>query len=106
MGHVCPDSRRLFDYAPIPAVWKHSIAGDTNQVTVHEVQGAKQRLTEVYLLGDTKGLNKEVIAERVESSDVLAELQSLGIGYAQGHLLGRPRPYITVDGYASRINEA
>lgn len=30
-------------------------------VRVHEVQGASQRLTEIYLLGDTKGLNKEEI---------------------------------------------
>ena len=42
----------------------------------------------------TKGLNKEVIAERVESSDVLTELQSLGIEYAQGHYIGRPSPLI------------
>ena len=53
----------------------------------------------------TKGLNKEVIAERVESSDVLDELQSLGIDYAQGHFLGHPRPYITFDGQAARISE-
>ncbi len=53
----------------------------------------------------TKGLNKEVIAERVESSDVLDELQSLGIDYVQGHFVGRPRPYITLDGQAARINE-
>lgn len=52
----------------------------------------------------SKGLNKEVIAERVESSDVLAELQSLGIHYAQGHFLGRPRPYITFDGQAARAD--
>ena len=30
-------------------------------VRVHEVQGATQRLTEIYLLGDTKPLNKEEI---------------------------------------------
>ena len=30
-------------------------------VRVHEVQGAKQRLTEVYLLGDTKSLDKDEI---------------------------------------------
>lgn len=53
----------------------------------------------------TKGLNKEVIAERVESSDVLDELQSLGIDYAQGHFVGRPRPYITFNGQAARIND-
>jgi len=52
----------------------------------------------------SKGLNKEVIAERVESSDVLAELQSLGIDYAQGHFLGRPRPYITFYGQKARAD--
>jgi len=52
----------------------------------------------------TKGLNKEVIAERVESSDVLDELQSLGIGYAQGHYVGHPRPYITFEGEAARVD--
>lgn len=30
-------------------------------VRVHEVQGTTQRLTEIYLLGDTKGLDKEEI---------------------------------------------
>lgn len=30
-------------------------------VRVHEVQGAKQRLTEIYLLGDTKSLNQDDI---------------------------------------------
>jgi 3-deoxy-7-phosphoheptulonate synthase len=30
-------------------------------VRIHEIQGATQRLTEVYLLGNTKGLNKEDI---------------------------------------------
>ena len=51
----------------------------------------------------SKGLNKEVIAERVETSDVLAELRSLGIGYAQGNFVGRPRPCITFDGGAAKV---
>ena len=28
---------------------------------VHEIQGASQRLTEIYLLGDTKALDREAI---------------------------------------------
>ena len=52
----------------------------------------------------TKGLNKEVIAERVESSDVLNELRSLGMDYAQGHAIGRPTPHIRIDAKAPRSN--
>jgi len=35
---------------------------------------------------------------------VLDELQSLGIGYAQGHYVGHPRPYITFEGEAARVD--
>ncbi len=53
----------------------------------------------------TRGLGKEVIAERVESPDVLAELHALGIEYAQGHYIGRPSPFLTLDGSASILEE-
>lgn len=48
----------------------------------------------------TTGLHKEVIAERVETSNVLAELHSLGIEYAQGHYIAHPGPLITFQGDA------
>ncbi|MGH8677675.1 MAG: putative bifunctional diguanylate cyclase/phosphodiesterase [Burkholderiales bacterium] len=41
-----------------------------------------------------KGLNKQVIAEWVETPEVLAALTGMGVGYGQGHLLARPRPFI------------
>ena len=37
-------------------------------------------------------LNLATVAEGVESRDVLAELRRLGVDYAQGFLLGEPRP--------------
>lgn len=53
----------------------------------------------------SKGLGKEVIAEKVESPDVLAELHSLGIEYAQGYYIARPSPFITLEGSAKVIDE-
>lgn len=47
------------------AAYKHTLEFLENlpgvSVRVHEIQGAHQKLTEVYLLGDTKSLNKEEI---------------------------------------------
>jgi len=51
------------------------------------------------------GLGKGVIAEKVESPIVLAELRLLGIEYAQGYYIGRPRPFITLDGSARIVDE-
>jgi EAL domain-containing protein (putative c-di-GMP-specific phosphodiesterase class I) len=53
----------------------------------------------------TRGLGKEVIAEKVESPKVLAELQMLGIEYAQGYYIGRPSPFITLEGSARIVDE-
>lgn len=53
----------------------------------------------------SRGLSKEVIAEKVESPNVLAELHALGIEYAQGHYIGRPSPFITLEGSATRVKE-
>ena len=39
-----------------------------------------------------RGLNKETIAEGVESEAILALLRSFGVDYAQGFHLGRPEP--------------
>jgi EAL domain-containing protein (putative c-di-GMP-specific phosphodiesterase class I) len=40
-------------------------------------------------VGKTMGI--QTIAERVESAEVLAELRRLGVGYAQGFHIARPR---------------
>ncbi len=53
----------------------------------------------------TRGLGKEVIAEKVESPNVLAELRLLGIEYAQGYYIGRPSPFITLDGSAKIVDD-
>lgn len=53
----------------------------------------------------TRGLGKEVIAEKVESPKVLAELQALGIEYAQGYYVGRPSPFVTLEGSAKLVSE-
>jgi len=43
-------------------------------------------------------MGKEIIAEAVESDQVLAKLEGIGVDYAQGFALGRPR---TIDDLAS-----
>jgi EAL domain-containing protein (putative c-di-GMP-specific phosphodiesterase class I) len=55
--------------------------------------GASEEIVRAVLaLG--RGLNKEVIAEGVETAAQLARLRELGCDYAQGFLLGRPSPKI------------
>jgi diguanylate cyclase (GGDEF)-like protein/PAS domain S-box-containing protein/excisionase family DNA binding protein len=44
-----------------------------------------------------KGLNKHVIAEWVETPEVLALLEPLGVEFAQGHHIAHPRPFIVPD---------
>ena len=41
-----------------------------------------------------KGLNKHVIAEWVETPEVFALLEPLGVDFAQGHHIARPKPFI------------
>ena len=43
-----------------------------------------------FLLADTFGL--DVVAEGIETSAQLAELERLGCRFGQGYLLGRPQP--------------
>ncbi len=40
-------------------------------------------------------LGKQVVAEYVESADILAVLRELGVDYAQGFYIGRPGPELT-----------
>lgn len=40
-----------------------------------------------------RGLNREIVAEWVETPEVLAKLKELGIEYAQGFYFGRPEPF-------------
>jgi diguanylate cyclase (GGDEF)-like protein len=46
-------------------------------------------------------MNIETIAEGVESIDLLARLGAIGVDYAQGYAIGRPRPFAT-DGANAR----
>jgi EAL domain-containing protein (putative c-di-GMP-specific phosphodiesterase class I) len=39
-----------------------------------------------------KAMGVATIAERVESAEVLEELRRLGIGYAQGFHIAKPKP--------------
>ena len=50
-----------------------------------------------------RGLGKDVVAEKVESPRVLAELQTLGVEYAQGYYVGRPSPFVTLEGKARLV---
>lgn len=49
-----------------------------------------------------KGLNKHVIAEWVETPEVLALLKPLGVEFAQGHHIAYPKPFIVPDEEALR----
>jgi len=51
---------------------------------------ARQKLKAVVRVGETIGV--EVIAECVEDGEILAQLRSLRVGYAQGFGIARPAP--------------
>jgi diguanylate cyclase (GGDEF)-like protein/PAS domain S-box-containing protein len=42
-------------------------------------------------------MGKKVVAESVESAQVLERLRQIGVDYAQGHALGPPRPLANID---------
>jgi len=42
-------------------------------------------------------MGKKVVAESVESAQVLERLKQIGVDYAQGHALGPPRPLANID---------
>jgi Amt family ammonium transporter len=39
-----------------------------------------------------RSMRKQMIAEFVESEEILAALRDMGVDYAQGFHIGRPRP--------------
>ena len=40
-----------------------------------------------------KVMGKGVVAECVESDEILQALREIGVGYAQGYAIGRPEPF-------------
>jgi EAL domain-containing protein (putative c-di-GMP-specific phosphodiesterase class I) len=49
-------------------------------------------------------LGVQTVAESVESDIELQAVRSLGVDYAQGYLLGKPRSLTSYDFAASQIN--
>jgi EAL domain-containing protein (putative c-di-GMP-specific phosphodiesterase class I) len=43
-----------------------------------------------------KIMQKQVIAEFVETPEILEELRAIGVDYVQGYAIGRPVPVLTV----------
>jgi EAL domain-containing protein (putative c-di-GMP-specific phosphodiesterase class I) len=52
------------------------------------------RLTVQAIVQIARGLDKPTIAEFVETEPILRELELLGVDYAQGYHVGRPRPVL------------
>jgi len=57
------------------------------------------KLTVQAIVQIARGLDKPTIAEFVESEPVLSELEQLGVDYAQGYHVGRPRPLLLDPGF-------
>jgi diguanylate cyclase (GGDEF)-like protein/PAS domain S-box-containing protein len=55
-------------------------------------QSKPDRLTVQAIVQIAKGLDKPTVAEFVESLPILRELERLGVDFAQGYHIGRPRP--------------
>ena len=69
------------DYIKIDGIFIRDV--DRNPVNAAMVKSIKE-------IGQVMG--KKVIAEHVESKESLAYLESIGVDYAQGYALGKPRP--------------
>jgi len=62
---------------------------------IKELEDSKpDRLTVQAIVQIAKGLDKPTIAEFVESEPILRELERLGVDFAQGYHVGRPRPLL------------
>ena len=60
------------------------------------------RLTVQAIVQIARGLSKPTIAEFVESEAILRVLAELGVDYAQGYHIGRPRPVLADPGFGAR----
>ena len=64
-----------------------------DRIYVHEVSKDKQRRQNLErLLGVSRSLSADVVAEGIEESEDLAILVDLGVGSGQGYLWDRPQP--------------
>jgi EAL domain-containing protein (putative c-di-GMP-specific phosphodiesterase class I) len=73
------------DFLKIDGVFVKDIADDPIDFTM---------VKSIHELGRVMG--KQTIAECVENSAVLEKLKEIGVDYAQGYHIGRPRPSETV----------
>ena len=83
--------RRAVSFAPLKTLHVDYLKVDgsiTRNVARNEV--ALRRMQTIVRVGETIGIG--VIAEFVEEPSVLARLQALGVGYAQGFGIARPAP--------------
>ncbi|MGD8403413.1 MAG: EAL domain-containing protein [Anaerolineales bacterium] len=56
-----------------------------------ESQSDKAMVTAIHQVGHTMGIL--TIAEHVEQQEIIAQLQEMGVDYAQGYALGHPKPF-------------
>ena len=70
---------------------------------VKEILNSKVDRAMVEMITKTaKIMQKQVIAEYVESTAILDELRRIGVNYVQGYAIGKPVPVLTLDRSLSR----
>jgi len=60
---------------------------------VNLVSNEKDRVFVQALVDLAKGLGKKTIAEFVQDAETLALLKTMGVDFAQGYYIGKPKPY-------------
>ena len=64
---------------------------------VKEILNSKvDRAMVVMITKTAKIMQKQVVAEFVESAAILDELRQIGVDYAQGYAIGKPVPVLTL----------
>lgn len=94
----------LMSFSPVSSVAPDIVKVDrdlTSSLQIDRVRRALGRLAAVI----TEELGADIVVEGVEDLAELYELQSLGVRFAQGYLLGRPAPFgsAVVDGPAQPV---
>jgi EAL domain-containing protein (putative c-di-GMP-specific phosphodiesterase class I) len=83
--------RKAVSFSPLKSVGAHFVKVDGSIVRkLLKSEVARTKLNAILRVG--QAIDLKVIAECVEEQDVLAQLKTLGVGYAQGFGIARPQP--------------
>jgi EAL domain-containing protein (putative c-di-GMP-specific phosphodiesterase class I) len=85
-----------FDYLKIDGEYIRNLAPSPMDRLPAEATSPMDRLLVEALVSIARGMSKKTIAEFVSGDDVTRLLRTIGVDYAQGYHIGRPRPVTEV----------